>query len=137
MRLFNKIRDHVFVKSVFVSHLHLVSDMQTCYHRDAEHYLFSTVQNMFKNERGDYLCRCQDVWSRSTSTRSFSLSLYREAKVCRIELTYNPVWLAHDHAIDCGSLSSRNAFILFYSRHLFFNWVPRWETTANKLALNL
>lgn len=70
---------------------------------------------MFKNER-DYPCRCQDVWSRSTSTRSFSLSLYREAKVCRIELTYNPVWLAHDHAIDCGPLSSRNAFTLYSTR---------------------
>lgn len=72
----------------------------------------------------------------STSIRSFSFCLYGEAKVCRIELTYNPIRLVHDHAIDCCPLSSRNAFTLFHSRHLFFNRsirIPRWKTTANKL----
>lgn len=132
MRL-NKIRDHALV----VSHLRLTSDTRTrcC---DVEHHSSSTFQNMFQNEReGNSPCRCQDVWSRSTSTRSFSLIFTREAKVCRIELTYNPIRLVYDHAIDRCPLSSRNAFTLFYSRHLFFNRpirVPRWETTANKLG---
>lgn len=53
VRFFNKIRDHIFVKSLFISYLHLVSDMQTCYRRKA--FVFNIPE--YVQKRGNSPCR--------------------------------------------------------------------------------